>query len=416
MALDYTIWFSDADPANDYMWSLDTEEGRERKQSSSMPEMFAPLMQHTLGQVYTRMDKTFSLLKKTHPKISEAKRETDFVKIFGTGKKVDLLTQQLQRPVFGNRTIEESFVLLHRKAEPGDYHIGDYREWEETVSGIVNYLNSFVGDVRIVFSHDRGFFWKGSVSAKVGSLERYRAVITVTADVEPYKYERYASDEPWAWADFSFVDGIIRDGYGFVDLATTHVMEYGVIVRTGDIVPKFVANDVWHESFRAVYNALNTLQGLVEDGLEASSWESTYATTITNAWNAVKTAYTALTQSYFDIPEWQSIANRVEAGVIVLATDISGGDAHEIRYDLNAIQADITQLKKYARLGQVQVKTEQGGEYHSVGYGEMTAHNDVILKGSYWTDEHEPREQTVNRSLFFRGVVGVTVQIRGTAL
>lgn len=232
--LDYTIWFNDEAPGSDYMWSLGTAEAEKRAQSSdpALPDMFAPLIKNGAYRAFT-------LLKKDNPEISEAKPITDKVKIIGKNGTPDLLKAILPHPVYENRKITETFVLLQNGSGRGNYHVGDYHEWMAMVSGIVNYFNTFRGDFRIVLSHDPGWYWLGSVTASAVP-DGHRAIVTVTADVEPYKYERYDSTEPWIWDDFSFIDGIIRD-YG--EITVTHgvgeYMTFPIPVRGRDCTPKF---------------------------------------------------------------------------------------------------------------------------------------------------------------------------------
>ena len=63
--------------------------------------------------------------------------------------------------------------------------------------------------VRLVFSDDQAFFWRGGaqVDAEWGGLN-YSA-ITVTIDAEPHKYNAISSYEPWLWDTFNFVTGTV---------------------------------------------------------------------------------------------------------------------------------------------------------------------------------------------------------------
>ena len=254
--LDYTIWFvpygggfypyDESVEHWDYAWSLATKTAKNRVGTQST-EMYAPLF----NGVDSTQKPCFHLLKMKAPVVSEPVRKRDIVDIFGRDGDIDLYENLLQKPIFERRTIEEQFILLGQNAEIGNYYVGSDREWAGLISQLKNFFNSHCGQMRIVLSHDPGFYWLGRVSAAVDDLGGYRAVIRITANVEPYKYERYHSAEPWIWDDFSFIDGIIRE-YGDITIEHTDTAtdeqnnEYGYMtleipMRLRDVVPKFFA-------------------------------------------------------------------------------------------------------------------------------------------------------------------------------
>ena len=163
--------------------------------------------------------------------------------IFCRDGDVDLYEALIGRPIFERRQIEEQFILLGQNAESGNYYVGNPQEWAVLISQIKNFFNSHTGQMRIVLSHDPGYYWQGRAQASIEELEPYRAIVKITADVEPYKYERYHSAEPWIWDDFSFIDGIARD-YGNIPVVNdpiTHDMVFSIPVRLRDSVPLFRA-------------------------------------------------------------------------------------------------------------------------------------------------------------------------------
>ena len=265
--LPYTLYISETDPSNDYMYTLATNEVKARKQTGA-PVMFAPLVQNGVTHAFT-------LLKKNSPAVSEPVRKRDIVDILGADGDVDLLENLLQRPIYKRRTITETFMLLCQNSESGHYRPAKKDSWSALISGVKNYLNFIIGPVRIVLSEDRSYYYTGRISAAVDELEAYRAILTVTAEVEPYKTERYNSTEPWIWDDFSFIDGIIRE---YIDIPISHetdgYMEFNIPVRTKDCVPKFrhetgssdtesdvqvrVAGDeAWHNAAFASYTPID---------------------------------------------------------------------------------------------------------------------------------------------------------------
>lgn len=283
--LDYTIWFVPVRPTPDhvyydYKWSLATKTAKCRDETGAaqLPEMYAKL---TVGE----HQEAFHLLKMKHPVVSEPVRKRDIVEIFGRDGDIDLYEKLIPRPIFERREIEEQFLLLGQNAESGDYYVGNYREWAALISQLKNYFNSFTGQMRIVLSHDPGFYWEGRVTASIDELEPYRAILTITADVEPYKYERYHSAEPWIWDDFSFIDGIIRDysNIPIVHNAGTNNSEYMVFaipMRLRDVVPQFLASGSGVKVSTDLVNWYDVIYGddadFAENGIQLTGTRSPY--------------------------------------------------------------------------------------------------------------------------------------------
>lgn len=230
--LDYTIWFLPRE--NNVFtpfWSLRTKTAKARVPFEDAPDMYGPGTH------------CFTLMKMKHPEVSEPVRKRDIVEIFGRDGDIDLYEKLINKPIFERREIKEQFLLLGQNAESGNYYVGDHREWAMMISQIKNFFNSHRKQMRVVLSDDPGYYWQGRFTAAIDELEPFRAILTVTADVEPYKYERYDSSGPWLWDDFSFIDGIIRD-YGDISVENdpvTHDMVFSICVRLRDSVPLFMA-------------------------------------------------------------------------------------------------------------------------------------------------------------------------------
>ncbi len=234
--LEYTIYAADNDPQGKYMWSLNCDTARNRVWSADAPEMIADVYRdNTAASGYFLH--AFSLLKKGNPKISEAKRKRETVAIMGKDGNDDLLEGYLGYPVYDRRTFTEQFIFLRDGSDEHNIAPASHDEWAALGSEVANFLNSHIGQMRIAPSNDPGFFWRGRATA-TWEPDGHRAILTVTADVEPYKLEMYHSAEPWMWDDFSFIDGIIRE-YGNIAVPAGETVFLTVPVRIMDMVPEF---------------------------------------------------------------------------------------------------------------------------------------------------------------------------------
>lgn len=85
----------------------------------------------------------------------------------------------------------------------------DYPGWPDTVSQISNYLH---GQKRkAINGFDRSFYWEGRFSIDSEKTDPALQQMTITGNVDPYKYDVEDGSGPWKWDPFSFRTGIIRN-------------------------------------------------------------------------------------------------------------------------------------------------------------------------------------------------------------
>jgi hypothetical protein len=102
-------------------------------------------------------------------------------------------------------------------------------------SELANYIHG--RKLKIIFSKDSGYYWIGRIAVADAEPKFYGQTITITATVDPYKYETQSSLEPWLWDIFSFEDGIIRDYY---DIAVPGSIT--IVGRRKRCCPKFICS------------------------------------------------------------------------------------------------------------------------------------------------------------------------------
>lgn len=99
----------------------------------------------------------------------------------------------------------------------------DYFEYETIKSQIANYLHG--KRFRIISDLDPHFYYEGRLKFNAEKSSKAESNITLSGDVNPYKFELTSSAEDWLWDPFSFVDGIIRTAKNIrVDGETTIVI------------------------------------------------------------------------------------------------------------------------------------------------------------------------------------------------
>lgn len=133
----------------------------------------------------------------TSKSISYPEAQLKYVSVPGRNGAVDF-TEVLTGDVrYNNRTITMTFFT---EKEP--------LEWAEFISLL---RNKYQGNKsRIVFDDDIAFYWLGRVDIDFSNSGRV-PVITITALVDPYKYNITTSAEDWLWDPFDFDMGVINE-------------------------------------------------------------------------------------------------------------------------------------------------------------------------------------------------------------
>lgn len=130
--------------------------------------------------------------------ISSPEPKTYTVDIPGADGYLDLTESLMGDVKYNNRTITLNFELD-----------GDYFTWATMNSMINNFCHG--QEAKIILDTDFNYYWKGRIKLNSSKDEYSYGELELVADVEPYKYEKNSSLEPWKWDEFSFVDGIIRN-------------------------------------------------------------------------------------------------------------------------------------------------------------------------------------------------------------
>ena len=158
----------------------------------------------------------------TKVEISDPEQKTYFIEIPGRDGVIDLSEALVGDVKYGNREIKMEFVRRQ-------YHL---TEWHLRSSDILDYCH---GQRRkVILDSDRAYYYEGRLRAETEKDFKGIDHFTISADVEPYKYERYSSLEPWVWDTFCFVDGIIRN---YKDLEVNETMTLLIPGRRKRVVP-----------------------------------------------------------------------------------------------------------------------------------------------------------------------------------
>lgn len=123
----------------------------------------------------------------------------------------------------------------------------DYEEWETLTSEIASYI---AGRRRkIILDTDPGFYYIGRLTMEAEKTDREGGTLTITGDVDPYKYEMYSSLEDWLWDAFCFERDIARN---YKDIAVDGRRALVIPGRRKWVVPTITASDDMEAVFKGV--------------------------------------------------------------------------------------------------------------------------------------------------------------------
>lgn len=141
----------------------------------------------------------FGLYPHEHPDIPPAKAKTRYVDIPGADGVVDMTEWPQGYVTFKNRQGTFTFLCPERS------------KWDATLTAVTSALHGQFAD--IVKDEEPNFRYRGRLSVDQMDYADARGIITITAEMEPYKFERTTTVADWLWDPFSFETGIIRE-YG----------------------------------------------------------------------------------------------------------------------------------------------------------------------------------------------------------
>lgn len=136
------------------------------------------------------------------------------------------LTEALGAVRFGNRELEMTFDVI---AAPG--------RWHSLTSQIANYLHG--QRLKVVLDSDPSYYYIGRLALNSEKSDYLTSQITISGDMDPYKYELLSSLDDWLWDTLDFENGIIRE---YKELAVNGSLIVTIPGTRKEIIPTIIAS------------------------------------------------------------------------------------------------------------------------------------------------------------------------------
>lgn len=170
------------------------------------------------------------ILSKTDITIPVPKTKT--VDVPGADGVIDLTETLIDDVKYQNRKLTFTFTV-----------IDPMFRFPIVLSDVSNYLHG--QRMRIYRDVDPNYYYEGRCTVNKFETKKRLATIVVDCDVDPYKYDKYTTSEPWQWDPFSFIDGIIYNGDVVVDGELTVTL----VNRRKVVSPTFTCSEAMTAEF-----------------------------------------------------------------------------------------------------------------------------------------------------------------------
>lgn len=143
------------------------------------------------------------------------------------------LTDAMGTVRYGNRELQMVFDVM-----------GELDKWHGVTSEIANYLHG--QRMKVILDTDPYYYYIGRLSLDSGKSDYLMNRVTISGNMDPYKYELQSSLEDWLWDPFNFRTGIIRN---YKNLQVKGSRTVNIIGRRKPIVPTIISSAAMTVSF-----------------------------------------------------------------------------------------------------------------------------------------------------------------------
>lgn len=148
--------------------------------------------------------------------------KTSYTDIPGANGKLDLSQALTGYPLYSNRSGSIEFIIMN-----------DFRHWQEAYTDIMTTIHN--RKLFCVYEEDPSYYYVGRWVVQSWMSGADHSHITLSYDLEPYKWRNYDSDDAWLWDPFNFRTGIIssRMDSSFASSVTVDPVNYPIDSSTG---------------------------------------------------------------------------------------------------------------------------------------------------------------------------------------
>ncbi len=167
--------------------------------------------------------------------ISMPEAKISQVDIPGADGVIDL-TEAMGTVKYNNRDLQMTFDVK-----------GDPENWHSLTSQIGDYLHG--KRLKIILDTDPDYYYIGRLALNSEKSNYLINRITITGNMEPYKYELFSSLEDWLWDSFDFETGVIRE---YKDLVVNGSLTVDVPGTRKEVIPTITASAAMQVEWKGI--------------------------------------------------------------------------------------------------------------------------------------------------------------------
>lgn len=143
----------------------------------------------TFGEKNTWDD--WHLITPVRPFFTPPKPRTNFIEVPGSNESLDFSTALTGYPTYDNREGTFDFIVMN-----------DYKSWVDSYGDIMEYLHG--KRMRAYLEDDPDFFYEGRFEVSEWSSTHPWSSISISYEVDPFKWSFKTSTDGWLWDPFVF--------------------------------------------------------------------------------------------------------------------------------------------------------------------------------------------------------------------
>lgn len=156
-----------------------------------------------IGDINTWDD--WHLVPSSRPLVNPPSVKTHYVSVPGRSGSIDLTETNAGKATFANRTGSWEFFVINSGQIIYD---SSYDAWYERYTELMKYLDG--SDYDVILDDDPAFYYHGRLTLDSWSSNPGNSTITISYNLEPYKWSVEDQNERWLWDPFNFETGVIR--------------------------------------------------------------------------------------------------------------------------------------------------------------------------------------------------------------
>lgn len=181
---------------------------------------------------------TWRLIPSSRPVINPPGFKSNYIEIPGMDGSIDISTVLTGGyPTYSNRTGSIEYYVMREYDE--------YYSWINVYHRIMSYMHG--RRFKVILLEDPYYYYTGRMTVNQWRSEKDWSKIVLDYTFDPYKLAVHATNGPWIWDPFDFVNGIVtdyvkyigKDGKGVKFINSSSVLDFKIYAGSMRICPTF---------------------------------------------------------------------------------------------------------------------------------------------------------------------------------